>query len=895
MSEQLLIWNKVKIWSYQWYSDTGASTLWQLKKANIIPKRDYKWYENRKPDALLVDQRNKKQPHVVVICEYKAADKFRTEKQITEAIQQCNDLLQELDADLWIITDNQNKRIRINWKEASKENSYIDKNWKERSYTIIKNENKLDLTDQFIINQQSDQENSDLLEFSTKETLDLVETIRKHINKSNSVLKDANEVDPTGLAESVWQDIFVATGQEPEKCLYNVVELFVFKFLSDLSVLKSPYDFNFVLNLTTDNQVEWLEYYATIIRPKIRALFPPSTDDETTIINWTIFVYNWKAVSQNAWLFYRSIKKYSDFWDLTTIKKSFKTNLYEKFLKRDSWVKWLWQYFTPRKVITPIVEMAQVERLQSWAKVCDPFCWTWWFVMEALSRTEILKTFEPNSEWNITPKFEFYWFDKWSDQKDSERTIILAKANMLIYLSNIIKRHPNLTKKFSQIFNRTFKLKKDSILWTLNHIIDNDNEKFDLILTNPPYVTTGTRILKDEIKKSSKLTNFYSIDAVWLEWLSMEWIIRSLKPWWRAFLVVPDGILNRLNDAKLRKFILEECFLNWIISLPLNTFFTTPKKTYILTITKKNYKDEIQNKPVFSYLVSDIWETLDVYRFDTWQSDLEKAKDQYFMFQWSEENFKSVNNDPRCKIWSIEEFHTMIDSNRTVDKWWSKDERISLWIDEEQWIFTIEEFLEKASDVKQQIEIIEKQLQKLNTRNDNTSKTKTIEVWKIFDIERWKSKYTQKWIQNNVWDFNLYSAKTTENWLMWKINSYDFNTECLTYTTNGVYAWTLFYRKKHKFSLNGDSAIMLLKDKWLSYKYFYYTFKNKFKEHWFNWENKATPTKVNKMFIEIPIDKNWNYDINAQKRIAKKYEILEKLKSNIIEQLDTLRSYNVNF
>jgi len=62
-------------------------------------------------------------------------------------------------------------------------------------------------------------------------------------------LKDTIYVDPTNLAKSVWQDIYVATGKEPEKCLYNVVEIFIFKFLSDLSVLESIYSFDFLIKM----------------------------------------------------------------------------------------------------------------------------------------------------------------------------------------------------------------------------------------------------------------------------------------------------------------------------------------------------------------------------------------------------------------------------------------------------------------------------------------------------------------------------------------------------------------------------------------------------------------------------------------------------------------------
>ncbi len=72
-----------------------------------------------------------------------------------------------------------------------------------------------------------------------------------------------------------------------------------------------------------------------------------------------------------------------------------------------------------------------------------------------------------------------------------------------------------------------------------------------------------------------------------IEGLFMEWIVRALKPGGKAFIVVPDGIMNRSNDKKLREFILEECILDCVISLPLNTFFTTNKKTYIMMLGSK--------------------------------------------------------------------------------------------------------------------------------------------------------------------------------------------------------------------------------------------------------------------------------------------------------------------
>ena len=708
--KQLDAW--VKIWAKFEYFNLWNVTIQSLAKNNIIPKKDYGDYNIKRPDWLLVDRSNKKNPRVIAVIEYKSWEKFQKEKDIEEAIKQCNEYAQVLWAVFGVATDT-NVSAWINPNEENKENEYVDSLGNTRSYSFIKDEEKQKLSQNFYFHKQkSDQPNEEKLSDEAKETLKIVKRILdSDIWSKNSELKDTIYVDPTNLAVSVWQDIYVATWKEPTKCLYNVVELFIFKFLSDLGVLDDDTNFDKIVNLVSKDEKKALEYYAKNVRPEIRNKFPSDSElwlwtDKTTIINWTIFVENWEAVLANAWLFKKSILKYNGFWDLTNIEKSFKKKLYETFLKRDSWVKWMGQFFTPRKVVWSIVEMAKVESLKSWSRVCDPFCWVWWFPLEVIARRNN-KDFSIKN-WKITEDIQYFWFDKWNDS-DAERTIILAKANMLIYLSDLVKNNDTITKEFSKLFNKTFRL-KTGILWTLSDVSDIEEDKYDLIITNPPYVTSWSSILKEEIGKDQDKQDFYKINWMWVEWLAIEWIVNKLKKWWKAFVVVPDGIFNRLNDNKLRKFILDECFLNWITSLPINTFFTTLKKTYILAITKKDNKQQKQTNPVFTYLVSDIWETLDVYRFNTWKSDLEKAKDLFKMFDGNEKIFEKHNNDPRCKIWQIDEFINNINNNWTVDRWWTKEEKIELLMEEQEETLNLEEFLQKVRDTKAKMNEIEENI-----------------------------------------------------------------------------------------------------------------------------------------------------------------------------------------
>src|SRR5699024_4518186 len=178
----------------------------------------------------------------------------------------------------------------------------------------------------------------------------------------------------------------------------------------------------------------------------------------------------------------------------------------------------------------------------------------------------------------------------------------------------------------------------NSILGTL---ADPRKEEYDLILTNPPYVVSGSTNLKEEIAKDTELSDYYKVSATGIEGLFMEWIIRALKKNGKAIVVIPDGMLLRKTDTKLRKFIMEETFIDAIISLPVNAFFSTPKKTYIVALTRKLRKSDNQTNHVFSYIVNDIGETLDVDRFDTEKNELDDATIEFRKFQIDPESYES--------------------------------------------------------------------------------------------------------------------------------------------------------------------------------------------------------------------------------------------------------------
>lgn len=547
MSEELIQRNLVeapeKMGDWNFYN-IGATTLKALKGAKIIPDRDYDEYEKKKPDALIV-----KKPLVIAAIEYKQPKELRTDKQVAAAIAQELGTAQALQAKIYIVTDGK----KSYWINPASGNEILQEDGSKITLNFDK---------------------------KSTECITLINKIRASINATNDQIKAAATVDPLPLAEKVWQDLWAVSGATPENCLYTFVEIFIFKYLSDLGVLRGMYSFYDLLGkYAGNNDNEVLEYYASVIRVKIKELFPGNPKDKTTIINGTIFVSkDDKAVSGYATVFKRILNRFNDFGTLENIDYDFKSKLFETFLKESISKKNWGQYFTPLKVVRSIVNMVDIV---PGMEICDPACGVGKFLLEPILHE--LHRYYTVEDGELKPQISLCGFDKGFD-KDEQKTIILAKANMLIYMSGMIKEHPDMTQKFAQLFNDTFLLQTNSILGTLAKPI---KDKFDLILTNPPYVMSGSSNLKEEISKQQELKDYFAISAMGIEGLFMEWIVRALKPNGKAFVVVPDGIMNRSNDKKLRNFILDNCYVDAVISLPLNTFFTTNKKTYILALTKK--------------------------------------------------------------------------------------------------------------------------------------------------------------------------------------------------------------------------------------------------------------------------------------------------------------------
>lgn len=473
---------------------------------------------------------------------------------------------------------------------------------------------------------------------------------------------------------------------------------------------------------------------------------------------------------------------------------------------------------------------------------------------------------------------------------------------MLIYMSGLLREHPEMTDKFAKLFNDTFLLQTNSILGTLAKPI---HDQYDLILTNPPYVMSGSSNLKEEISKDDTLKKYFSVSAMGIEGLFMEWIIRALKPNGKAFIVVPDGIMNRSNDKKLRDFILEQCEIDAVISLPLNTFFTTNKKTYILALTKKApvMVDGVptlqrQTSPVFTYLCSEIGETRDVYRFDIDQNDLQVASDLFNMFKGAKTSFANTLNmigDQRCKISSIDDFYN--GTHWCVERWWNHEERQALGIEEESKTIGVNDFRVLLADTINTLAELDEPLAEVEKKNDEGLQFLEIPITQVFDIVRGDGKYTRSYVHEHTGEYPLYSGNTFGPFA--QIDSYDYNVPALTWAIDGLAGYMMIHRSP--FSATNHRGILLLKGTNIDLEYAKYTLEPIFRElkkgrQGDNGENEYTslpPFMIQSVKFAVPVDHNGEPWLEKQKEIAAGYVTLEQTKETVDEQIANLSQVSI--
>lgn len=266
------------------------------------------------------------------------------------------------------------------------------------------------------------------------------------------------------------------------------------------------------------------------------------------------------------------------------------------------------------------------------------------------------------------------------------------------------------------------------------------------------------------------------------------------------------------------------------------------------------------------------------------------------MFVWNELYFENADN--RCKIQKIEKFEQEIDISWSIDRWWTKEEKVYLWIEEQEEIWTIDDFISKISDLKSKIMFIESNIKKLNW---NEKRLKYIELEKIIDFSQNtnSSKFTKSFINDNKWTIPVFSATKDEKavWYWYvkdNLESIKYFNNCLTWNIDWS-IWYVFYRK-WKFSLSEKVIPLILFPEFeniIDKNYLKYLLQIVSKENGFSYSNKAWKWKIKNILLPFPIKENWEFDLEYQLNIANKYEEIDEIKQELEYFFENIKNLQV--
>lgn len=271
---------------------------------------------------------------------------------------------------------------------------------------------------------------------------------------------------------------------------------------------------------------------------------------------------------------------------LTDVDSDVKGDAFEYFLKASTSSKNdLGEYFTPRHIVKTMVRLVNP---QIGEKVYDPFCGTGGFLIESfryiynnMARTKNnLKTLREQTIFG----------------NEITNTARITKMNMILAGDG----HSNIHMM-------------DSLANPVDGTETYENEHgqkhhcgFDVVLANMPY------------SQKTKHGYLYDLPSTNGDSICVQHCMKAINKTadnGRMALVVPEGFLFRKDLTNTRKYFLQNCQLQSIISLPQGVFLPyTGVKTNIIYATKVNQKSHLSGKKYWYFKVKSDGYTLDNHR-----------------------------------------------------------------------------------------------------------------------------------------------------------------------------------------------------------------------------------------------------------------------------------------
>jgi len=218
------------------------------------------------------------------------------------------------------------------------------------------------------------------------------------------------------------------------------------------------------------------------------------------------------------------------------------------------------QYFTPRVLIKAMVECIKPEPIKT---IADPACGTGGFFLAAYDFISNPKNYLLNQE-----QKEFLKFNTFRGWELVSTTYRLCLMNLFLHNIGDMNSEPPITRN--------------------DALIADPGERFDYILTNPPFGKKSSMTFTNEEGRQEKEDLVYNRQDFWTttsnKQLNFVQHVRTLlKSDGKAAVVVPDNVLFEGGAGEtVRKKMLETTDLHTILRLPTGIFYKPGVKANVI-------------------------------------------------------------------------------------------------------------------------------------------------------------------------------------------------------------------------------------------------------------------------------------------------------------------------
>ena len=233
------------------------------------------------------------------------------------------------------------------------------------------------------------------------------------------------------------------------------------------------------------------------------------------------------------------------------------------------------QYFTPRPLIKAMVTVMRPEPMQT---ICDPACGTGGFFLAAHDYIS-----ENYGSTMTREQKEFLRFSTFAGTDIVDNVVRLCVMNL--YLHGIGKQ--------------------ESPIATADSLSRDDGERYDIVLTNPPFGNRSSITITADGGKRNNLT--YERDDFWAttsnkQFNFLQHIKTILKTDGRAAVVLPDNVLfERGAGETIRQQLLNQFDVHTLLRLPTGIFYAQGVKANVLFFDKRPAREEPWTQKLWIY------------------------------------------------------------------------------------------------------------------------------------------------------------------------------------------------------------------------------------------------------------------------------------------------------